>query len=102
MKQEKEEVLGQLRVAQKDKYEIRVVFEEDKENIQKEKDQLITEQTMVKEVVTKALFSVSGLAWEEEMSIVIQVGNIVEAIQQLQAWIMELELQAVPSTPQEV
>jgi hypothetical protein len=78
------------------------MFEEDKEKIQKEKDQLITEQTMVKEVVTKELFSVSGLAWEEEMSIAIQVGNIVEAIQQLQAWIMELELQAVPSTPQEV
>jgi hypothetical protein len=31
-----------------------------------------------------------------------QVGKLVEAIQQLQAWIMELELQAVPITPQEV
>jgi hypothetical protein len=30
------------------------------------------------------------------------VGKLVEAIQQLQAWVMELELQAVPSTPQEV
>jgi hypothetical protein len=102
LKKEKEEVLEKLQVAQKQKYEIRAMFEEDKEKIQKEKDQLITEQTMVKEVVTKELFSVSGLAWEEEMSIAIQVGNIVEAIQQLQAWIMELELQAVPSTPQEV
>jgi hypothetical protein len=31
-----------------------------------------------------------------------QVGNLVEAIQQLQAWIMELELQEVSSSPQEV
>jgi hypothetical protein len=49
-----------------EKDEIRAMFEEDKEKIQKEKDQLLTEQTMVKEVVTKALFSVSGLAQEEE------------------------------------
>jgi hypothetical protein len=31
-----------------------------------------------------------------------QVGKLVEAIQQLQARVAELELQAVPSTPQEV
>jgi hypothetical protein len=30
------------------------------------------------------------------------VTKLAEAIQQLQAWILELELQAVPSTPQEM
>jgi hypothetical protein len=43
----------------------RAMFEEDKAKIQKEKDQLLTEKTVVKEAVTKALRSVSGLAQEE-------------------------------------
>jgi hypothetical protein len=48
LKQEKEEALEKLRVAQQEKDEIRVKFEEDKEKIQKEKDQLLAEQTVVK------------------------------------------------------
>jgi phosphopantetheinyl transferase (holo-ACP synthase) len=87
---------------EKEKDEIWAMFEEDKAKIQKEKDQLLAEQTAVKEAVTKALRSVSGLAQEEEESVEIQVGKLVEAIQQLQARVMELELQAVSSTPQEV
>jgi hypothetical protein len=38
----------------------------------------------------------------EEDPVEIQVGKLVEAIQQLQQRITELELQAVSSTPQEV
>jgi trimethylamine:corrinoid methyltransferase-like protein len=102
LKQEKEEVLEKLRVAQKEKNEIRAKFKQNNAKIQEEKDQLLAEQTAVKEVVTKALHSMSGLAQEEPESIEMQVGKLVEAIQQLQAWIMELELQAVSSTPQEV
>jgi hypothetical protein len=60
----------------------RAMFEEDKEKIQKEKDQLLAEQTVVKEAVTKALRSVSGLAQEEEESTEMQVGKLAEAIQQ--------------------
>jgi hypothetical protein len=56
----------------------------------------------VKEAVTRALRSVSGLAQMEEETMESQVGKLVEAIQQLQARVAELELQAVPSTPQEV
>jgi len=52
--------------------------------------------------VTKALSSVSGLAQKEEESVEIQVGKIVEAIQQLQERVTKLELQAVLSTSQEV
>jgi hypothetical protein len=102
LKQEKEEALEKLRVAQQEKDEIRAKFEEDKEKMQKEKDQLLAEQTVVKEAVTRALRSVSGLAQEEEESTEIQVGKLAEAIQQLQARVMELEIQAVSSTPQEV
>jgi peptidoglycan hydrolase CwlO-like protein len=61
LKQEKEEVLEKLRVAQKEKNEIRAKFEQNNAKIQEEKDQLLTEQTMVKEAVTKELHSVS--AW---------------------------------------
>jgi hypothetical protein len=45
---------------------------------------------------------VPGLAQEEHEVVEVQVMKLVEAIQQLQERVMELELQAVPSTPQEV
>jgi hypothetical protein len=80
------------------KNEIQVKFEQDNEKMQKEKDQLLAEENMVKEAVTKALLSVLGLAQEREDSIEIQLGKLVEAIQQLQECIMELELQEMSST----
>jgi hypothetical protein len=52
--------------------------------------------------MTRALRSVLGLEQMEEETTKSQVGKLVEAIQQLQARVAELELQAVPSTPQEV
>jgi hypothetical protein len=87
---------------QQEKDEIRAMFEEDKAKMQREKDQLLTEKTVVKEAVTKELRSVSGLAQEEPESTEMQVGKLAEAIQQLQARVMELEIQAVSSTLQEV
>jgi hypothetical protein len=62
LKQEKEEVLEKLRVAQKEKDEIRAMSEEDNAKVQKEKHQLLTEQTVIKEAGSKSLLSVSGLA----------------------------------------
>jgi hypothetical protein len=62
LKQEKEEALEKLRVAQQEKDDLRVKFEGDKEKMQKEKDQLLAEKTVVREAVTRALHSVSGLA----------------------------------------
>jgi hypothetical protein len=44
------------------------MFKEDKEKMQNEKYQLLVEQTVVKEAVTKELRSVSGLAQEEPKS----------------------------------
>jgi hypothetical protein len=45
---------------------------------------------------------VTGLEQMEEDPVESQVGKLVEAIQQLQQRVAELELQAVPSTLQEV
>jgi hypothetical protein len=49
--------------------------------MQKEKDQLLTKKTMIKEAVTKSLRSMSSLAQEEEESVEIQVQKLTEAIQ---------------------
>ena len=57
---------------------------------------------MIKDTVTKSLLFVPGLAQEDRESTDMQVGKLVEAIQYLQARIMELEIQAVSSTLQEV
>jgi hypothetical protein len=56
------------------------MFEEDNAKIQKEKYQLLIDQTTVKEVVTKALHSVSSLEQEEPELVKMQVGKLVEAI----------------------
>jgi hypothetical protein len=63
---------------------------------------LLVENIGVKEVVIRELCSVTGLEYMEKDPVEIQVGKIFEAIQQLQQRIAKLELQAVPSTPQEV
>jgi hypothetical protein len=102
LKQEKEEVLEQLRVAQQEKYDLRVKFEEDIEKIQKEKDHLLEEKTMVREAVPRALRYVSILAQMEEETIESQVGKLTEVIQQLQERVAELELQAMSNTLEEV
>jgi hypothetical protein len=57
------------------------MFEEEKEKMQKEKDQVLAEHTMVKEAVTRALLSVSGLEQEDPKSSEMQLGKLVEAIQ---------------------
>jgi hypothetical protein len=75
--------------------------QEDKEKIQKDKEQLLAEQTRVKEVVNKSCHSVPGLAQEEQDSVDIPVANFSKTIQQLQVRISELEIQAVPNTPRE-
>jgi hypothetical protein len=69
LKQEKEEVLEQLRVVryyvttyENEKDEFRAMLKEEKAKIQREKDQLLLEQTAVKEVVNKALLFFPGLA----------------------------------------
>jgi hypothetical protein len=87
---------------QQEKDDLQANFAEDKEQIQKEKEQLLTKQMGVKEVVTRELHSVSGLTQIEEETVESQVEKLNEAIQQLQERVAELEQQVMPSTPQEV
>jgi hypothetical protein len=82
--------LEQLRVAwyyvttyENERDEFWVMLEGDKAQIQKEKDQFLTEQTTVKEVVRKALRSMPGLAWEKHEAVEVQVMKLAKAIQHL-------------------
>lgn len=60
------------------------------------------EKIGVKEAITRALFSMLGMAQMEEETTESQVGKLAEAIQQLQERVAELELQAMLSTLQGV
>jgi hypothetical protein len=51
---------------------------------------------------TRALHSVTGLEKKVEEPVEHQVAQLVEAIQQLQQRITDLELRTVPNTPQDV
>jgi ornithine cyclodeaminase/alanine dehydrogenase-like protein (mu-crystallin family) len=54
-------VIEQRRVAQQEKAALQTKFEEEKAQIQQEKEQLLAEQLRVKEAVSRALRSVTGL-----------------------------------------
>jgi VIT1/CCC1 family predicted Fe2+/Mn2+ transporter len=102
LKQAQEEVIEQCRVAQQEKDDLQTKFEEERAQIQQEKEQLLAEQIGVKEAVNRALRSVTGLEKKEEDPVEHQVAKLAEAIQQLQQRIADLELQTVPSTLQDV
>ena len=80
--------MEQLRVAwyyasayENKRYEFQAMLEGDKAKIQKEKEQLLAEQIAIKEVVSKALCFVPGLAQEEHEAVEVQVTKLAEAIQ---------------------
>jgi hypothetical protein len=62
LKQAKDETLEKIQVAKQEKYDLQAKFEEDREHIHREKDQLFAEQTAVKEVVARALCSMLGVS----------------------------------------
>jgi hypothetical protein len=66
LKQVQGEIIEQRRVAKQEKVAIQAKFEEEKAQMQKEKDQLLAEQLEVKEAVNKALRSVTGLELQAE------------------------------------
>jgi hypothetical protein len=103
LKQEQQEVVEQHRVAQQEKDDLHTKFEEERAQVKQEKEQLLAEQLRVKEAVSRALRSVTGLEKKvTEEPVEHQVAQLAEAIQQLQQRITDLELQIVPSTPQDV
>jgi hypothetical protein len=90
LRQEKEEALKKIWVVQQEKYDLWAKFEEDREQIRKEKYQLLTENIGIRKVVNRALLFVPGSAQMEEETTKIQVGNLAKVIQQLQARVAEL------------
>jgi hypothetical protein len=63
---------------------------------------LLTEQLEVKELVNRALCSVTVIEVQAEERVPQQVAQLEEVIQKLQQCIADLELRAVPETPQEI
>jgi hypothetical protein len=102
LKQAQEEMVEQRRVAQQEKDDLHTKFEEERVQVKQEKEKLLAEQLRVKEAVSRALRSVTGLEKKVEEPVEHQVAQLVEAIQQLQQRITDLELRTVPSTPQDV
>jgi chromosome segregation ATPase len=95
-------IVEQHRVAEQEKVSLQAKFEEEKAQMQQEKEQLLAEQLEVKEAVNRALHSVTGLEPQAEDRVTHQVEKLTEAIQQLQQRIADLELCTVPDTPQDV
>jgi predicted nucleic acid-binding Zn-ribbon protein len=76
LKQEKEEVLEKLRVAryhvtayENEKEEFQAMIQEEKSQLQREKEKLLAGRATVKEVVNKSCHSISGIAQEEQESV---------------------------------
>jgi hypothetical protein len=90
-------LVEQCRVAEQEKVSLQVKFEEEKVQMQQEREQFLAEQLEVKEAVNRALLSVTGLELQEEDRVTHQVEHLVEAIQQLQQRITDLELHTVPN-----
>ena len=84
LKQAQEEVIEQPRVAQQEKDDLQINFEEDRAQIEQEKGKLLTKQVGVKEAVSRALCFVTGLEQIEEDPVESQVAKLAAAIEQLQ------------------
>ena len=69
---------------QHDKDDLQTKFEENKEQIQQDKEQLLAEQVRVKEPFNKDIHSVTSLEKMEEDLVVNKFVKLVESIQQLQ------------------
>jgi hypothetical protein len=89
LKQAHEKSLEKLQIVQQEKDDLREMFEEDREHIQREKYQLLVEQMGLREEFTRAVCSVSGLAQMEEETTESHVGKLAEAIYKLQSRVEE-------------
>jgi hypothetical protein len=64
-----------------EKDELWAMLEEEKVQIQREKDQLLAKKTTVKEVVRRTLLSMPGLEHEEHEVVEVQMTKLSKAIQ---------------------
>jgi hypothetical protein len=79
-----------------------VKWDEEKEQLQQSKEQLLAEQLEVKERVHIALHSMTVIEVKTKERVPQKVAQLEEVIQQLQQCITDLELRTVPETPQDV
>jgi hypothetical protein len=89
-------------VAEHEKLALQVNFDEEKTQLQQEKEQLLVEQLEVKEMVNMALLSMTIVEAKAEDRVPQQVVQLEEVIPQLEQRIANLELRTVPETPQDV
>jgi hypothetical protein len=89
-------------VVEHEKLALQVKFDEEKTQLQQEKEQLLVEQLEVKEMVNMALLSMTVIEVKAEDRVPQQVEQLEEVIPQLQQRIADLELRTVPETPQDV
>jgi hypothetical protein len=101
LKKAQEDIIEQRQAAQQEKDALQVKFDKDRAKLQKEKEQLLVKQIGIEEAVNRAFLSVTGLEKKAEEPLEKQVMKLAEVIQQLQQRVVDLELQTIPSTPQE-
>jgi hypothetical protein len=77
-------------------------WDEEKEQLQQSKDQLLAEQLEVQKRVHKELHSMTVIEVKIEECVPQKVAQIEEVIQQLQQCIVDMELHTMPETPQEI
>jgi hypothetical protein len=95
-------LVEQRSVAEQEKSALQAKWNDEKAQLQQGKEQLLAEQLEVKEVVNRALFSMTVIEVQTEEIIPQQVAQLEDVIQKLQQRIADLELRAVPETPQEI
>jgi hypothetical protein len=95
-------LVEQCSAAEQEKSALQAKWNDEKAQLQQGKEQLLVEQLEVKEAVNRALRSVTVIEVKTEERIPQQVAQLAEVIQKLQQCIADLELRAVPETPQEI
>jgi hypothetical protein len=95
-------LLEQRSTAEWENLALQAKWDEEKEQLQQSKEQLLAEQLEVKEMVNRALRYVTVVEVKTEERVPQQVAQLEEVIQQLQQCIADLELRTVPKTPQDV
>jgi hypothetical protein len=95
-------LIEQCSVVEQENISLQAKWDEEKEQLQQHKEQLLAEQLVVKEAVNRALLSVTVVEIKAEDQVTKQVDQLAEAIQQLQQCIEYLELRNMPETLQDV
>jgi hypothetical protein len=96
------DLVEQCSTAEWENISLQAKWDEEKAQLQQSKEQLLAEQLEVKEMVHRALRSVTVVEVKTEERVPQQVAQLEEVIQQLQQCIADLELCTVPETPQDV